>query len=256
VDVLRVRVGWGAAVSDSHSIQYGREAGQTGNDAVVRALRSALEPLRRRGSTCSIVISDSLVRYATLPWRDEIADAPARQAYARAYLANMYGATAEAWEVVRDESAYGEPTAICALDRELLAGVRGVMRDAGLRLTSVRPYFSAAFNRCRREIAEHDFWFAVVEPGCICLARVAARSLRLVRSQRAGDDVYVELAAMIERESLVLDQASSKSRLYVFAPDVTPGGFSFPDTIDIHHVDPHNYLRPMRADVRCAMALA
>jgi hypothetical protein len=256
VDVVRARVGWRAAAPETYSVECEQHAGDTRNDAVVAAFRNALERVRGGRKTCSIVLSNNLVRYAMLPWRAEITDTPARQAYALAFLANTYGAAAEAWELMLDESAYGEPTAICGVDRALLAGLRGAVRDAGLRLASVQPYFTAAFNHCRRRMRERDLWFAVVEPERMCLAQVTGRSLRLLRSQRAGNDVDAELAAMVERESLTVDPALSKARLYVFAPGMTAASFKSLDAMDVQQLDADSYLLPVAGDARYAMALA
>jgi hypothetical protein len=246
VDV--VRTGWRGAVRESCSVEHAPGAR---NEAIAASLSSALGQVRGARKACSIVLGNGLVRYAMLPWRSEVAQKAARHAYAQAFLENTYGTAAQSWAVMLDESAYGEPTLACAVDRELLESVRGTLREAGRRAISIQPYFCAALNRYRRKMTGLDLWFAVLEPERICLAQIAGRSLRVLRSQRACGDASAELAGMIERESLVAGRAISDARLYVFAPGATAESF-----MSLQQLDAETYLLPFAGDARYAMALA
>jgi hypothetical protein len=254
VDV--VRTSRRAAAAQQHSLEYAPEEGQGRTHAVEAALGQALETVGGRRIVCSVVLSNSFARYGMLPWRDEVTSGPARAAYARAHLTNTYGTATDSWEFVRDESAYGEASAICALDRELLLAIRRAVRHAGCRLTSVQPYFSAAFNRCRREFNERDHWFAVAERDRVCLARVANRALKLLRAQRVTGSIGAELAAMMERESLAEGNVLAETNLYLFAPGMSCEVSFLPADVRIRQLDAGNYLAPVDGDARYAMALA
>lgn len=256
IDVIRLRAGSRAAVSASHSVEYSVAPGQSGAQAIASALREALASVRGKRIPCAIVLSNTFARYATLPWREELTDPTARAAYARAHLANTYGPAAANWEFVQDDSAYGLPTAVCALERDLLTALRAAVREAGPWLTSVRPYFSAAFNHVPDRLKNRELWLAVAERERLCLAQVSRGSLMLLRAQRVSHSVSAELASMLERELLSAGSAGAGVSLYVFAPEVSPEALTAPQGIDAHYFDSRAYLAPVGGDARYALALA
>lgn len=248
VDVVRVRPRWRREAHEYHTVAYDTAPGVNAENRAVSALGAALEPVRGRARTCSIVVSNTYVRYVLLPWRHEIRDAQAREAYARACLARVYGACAAGWTLTLDEVTYGKPVVVCAIDRGLLESLRAAVFDCGMRLASVRPFFGAAFNRCRRHLRDAALWFAVVEPERVCLAHVVRRGLVHFTAQRAGVDLGGDLAAMMARESLLT--GATPQRLYIFAPGMHAASFAaLPD------LGTESWLLP-GGDGRYAMALS
>lgn len=255
IDVLRVRAGWGASATAQESLGYAVLPSETHAQAIRSALKSVLSrPLGTR-MRCAVVLSNYFARFAVLPWRPEITDRTARAVYARARLAQAYGAAAANWEIVEDDSSYGLPTAVCAIDVDALEAVRGGLHDCNCTLSSLEPFFSAAFNRCRSQIRDREFWFAVAEPERICLAHVSRGSLTLVRAQRVSRSVAADLASMMDRETLVAGDTED-AKLYVFAPDLPSGMLNAPAGTTARHFDPQAYLSPVGGDARYALALA
>lgn len=256
IDLVRIRRGWRAPVVARESIEYAAQPGETRAHAVGSALRRALAQSGGKRTACSIVLSNTFARYTMLPWRDEIADPVARAIYARAHLTHAYGAAAAGWELAQDRSAYGSPNAVCALDVALLDSIRTAVREAGHKLVSLQPYFSAAFNYCRARLKVREIWFAVLEPDRICLAYVTPGGLSLLRAQRLTRDLGAELASMVEREAMLMGREGAVARLYVFAPEIASELLTAPLGIDTHHFDPRPYLAPVGGDARYALALA
>lgn len=114
-----------------------------------------------------LLLSDRHVRYQHLPWRPGIVGLRERQAYAGHRFREVYGELAGGWQIALSDGMPGNASLACAVDRELLTGLRALAPQ--LKIVSLQPLFAAAYNRACRGIREPRFWFAHVEPGRLCL---------------------------------------------------------------------------------------
>ena len=102
-----------------------------------------------------------------------------------------------------------------ALSCETLRSVVGASR---LRLTSVQPYLSAAFNCMRESFSRRNFVFVVAEPARTCILVSIGGCWSSVRAS-AGEDRPQALADLIEREALLLGVADEDMPpVFVHAP--------------------------------------
>lgn len=136
----------------------------------------------RRRTDVTVVLSNHFVRYAVLPDAGGATTPEEEIALARFRFAKIHGERAKGWEVrVCDGLA-------CAIDAELLAGVKACFPRAGkARLVSVQPRLMAAYNGARRRIPREGAWLLLAERGRTCLARVAARGWASVYNGRETD---------------------------------------------------------------------
>jgi hypothetical protein len=256
VDLVQLARGWRPRVTAKLSLTCHPEPEQSAWHASLAGLKQGLAELRVRGAVCSVVVDNGLARYLLAPWRDELADARERARYIELQLQDVYGSAAKHWEIAMSEAGYGMPTLVCALDREMIAGIRRTVREAGLRLESIQPYLGVACNRWRGELKGSDIWFALLEPQRICLARIVNGVLSLLRSQRIGDRADAELAVMLERETLIAESTGSEPTVYVFGPEVLREPLRKQPGIKIHQLDALGYLALVDGDTRFSMALA
>jgi hypothetical protein len=117
-------------------------------------------------------------------------------------LARDYGAEAAGWELAWQDAAPGRPVPVAALDRERLARLQARLAQDGLGLKSLEPWFASAWNRHRAALGRQSGWFALLEPGRMALARVAAGRPVALRTQQCAGAPAEELQAMIRRETL------------------------------------------------------
>lgn len=205
--------------ADAHELEG---AGWKG---VVQALESLLEKPELRDARAEVVVSNHFLRYAVVPWRDDVAGEAERLALVRHALTRLYGAHMEGWEVSVSLARHGAAALAAAIEPELLGSLRAASRTAGLVLESVAPLLVAGFNQACVGVEAPGYWFVSVESGRVCLARIHDGEWQSVRCQRIGDDWKAELSVMLDREMLLEEASPAPLPVYVHAPAADGRGF-------------------------------
>lgn len=166
--------------------------------AAATCLRTA-----RRGAALRIVIADSFVRYAVLPWSESMTGQQARLAMARALLRNALGEKAEMLDIALDSPAFGQSGIAAGIDRNLLAALRGLAKVRRLRLRSLQPRLMVELKIRQKQLA--DGWFACIDDGWLTLAGIREGQVASLRNHRAHTaDAQLlanELAGMLAAEA-------------------------------------------------------
>jgi hypothetical protein len=200
--------------------------------APLNALGRLLAASSSRAASCTVTLSSTFVRYVMLPWQPALRDEAEALAAARHAFEERYGRLMTAsWEVELSRAAYGLPRLACATDRALVEGIRAACDAANVSMAGMRPLLSAAFDHWRSHCKEDRYWFAVVEPGRLSLARIADGGCRAVHTQRTMGHPGAELEAMIARDSVAAPAAAGE-RLYVCSPQARLGWQSLYGSLD------------------------
>lgn len=266
VDLVRVG-GWRPRVLASHSMHSGETAlteGQPAWHGVVNALRQGLDDMRTKGKTgttgkagaCSLVVGNQWVRYQLVPWQAGLANPREYQSYAALLFQSVYGGLAEKWEVACSEVRYGFPALACAIDKDLMAALRSVIAESGLRLAAVKPFLSSAIGRWQQNFSGPDYWFALMDSGRICLLNTTAGKPRFLCVQSLRGDITTDFPAMLQRESIGLGQANQNLPVYFFGPGLNRESLRALQETRMRVLDAASYLAPVKSDPRFAMALA
>jgi len=160
--------------------------------------RFAQQPQVHAG-TLGIVLSNHFIRYLLVPWSDRIVNAHEFRNYVAAAFADVYGETSAEWELCTSPERAGSPRLAAAVDRALIEAVRDTVGRSRLRLTSVQPYLTAAYNVFKRPRREADFVFIAIEARRMCVLAAQSRMWRYVSAEATADNP-VELAESLERE--------------------------------------------------------
>lgn len=194
--------------------------------AALASLRGALAHSGRRGESLEVVLSNHYCHYLVLPPLPSLASSEEDQAYARHGFREVYGDTANGWSVRVSGDSPARMRLAAALEDELLEGVRRTVREAGLWLESVQPLLMTAYNAYARQLAHHEGWFALYEPGRVCLCRCSASALRSVRSCASGEDWRAELPLLLDREARLqgLEGEPAPGQVLVFHPAAALSG--------------------------------
>ena len=208
--------GWQRTLHDAYSVPCdGADAGPPWR-AALQELASALPGYAGGKVGAKVILSNHFLRYALVPWSDELADADEELAFVRHCFVRIYGESAQRWALRVNAQANGEPLLACAADAELLDALRGVCDGAGIALRSVQPYLMAAFNGCRRELGSQDAWFALFEPGNLCVALLRHGSWQRLRSLRVDDAWQDEIPLILEREACLGDLPEVPHEVYLW----------------------------------------
>ncbi len=181
-------------------------------------LEAGLGELGSGKADAVVVLSNHFVRYALVPWSDQISDRNEEEAFIRLSFSRTFGAEAQHWALRMSPNGYGETQLASAVDQELLDGLEKVTAAHGVRLASLQPYLMTVFNRCRNSIAERTAWFVVAEPGRLCVSQLEQGCWRSLRAAKTGDDWQQALLKLLEREFLVSESGMERGTVYLVAP--------------------------------------
>lgn len=170
-------------------------------------------PALRRGAKVTAVLCSHHARYVRLPWSPNLDREDEWLGLARHRFAETHGVLAENWEIRVSPSPKGAARIACALDRGLLAELRGAVAQAGATLASVQPGLMHAFNRHRREFGRAPGWLVTAEEGRLTLALIARGLWELVRVRNVNTDWREELEGILRREEMLVRRASPVERV-------------------------------------------
>lgn len=214
-------------VHDAYSVPCDREAGAQPWRAALQALEAALPGYTGGKSAATVILSNHFMRYALVPWHAELADAGEELSFSRHCFARMYGEVAGQWDVRLSQEEPEAPRLASAVDTELLDALRGVFDGAGIALKSIQPHLMAAFNGFKGQLRLRSAWFALLEPGHLCLALLHHGHWVWVRNLRIGSTWREDLPLILEREACLADSPEVPHEVYVC--DVGSDGSALPD---------------------------
>lgn len=190
------------------------------------ALGQCAAQLDARPASVRIVLSNHFIRYAIAPWRDDIRSPAERDGFIRHCFRENYGSAADAWLIRENPEPYGRASLACAVDRELVDGVRDIFRGTRLNLGAIQPLFMAAFNKYRKSLGTTGC-FLVHEEGRLCGATYAEGEWRNVLAVRVEEGRFSP--GTIERE-LLLHGVPEDVPVHLCVVDdrVSPGTFVRP----------------------------
>lgn len=203
-------------------------AGREDRVALLAAVQQALEdkPEWRRSSVLTVILGNSWVRYATLPWADGLMQREERVAYARLALRKLYGSSLDQWDVRLSEGAFGDPWLVAGIERDLIADLDACAAALSWRMVSLQPALMTVANGFPHHIGEGAVRLVLVERERVVLARLDHGAWRDVRTRKPaviGADGISHLENLLAQEALLdPDDLGSSSRLCIWAFDV-PG---------------------------------
>jgi len=232
-------------------------SGETTWDTAIKTLEIELPKMLVRKTVAKVILSNHFMRYTLMPWSETLNDTAEEEVYARHCFRQLYGANADQWELRLSPERIVLPQLASAVDMHLLTALRGVFERQGVALNSIQPRLMAAYNNCRPALKECSAWFALYEPGCLCLALLQNGHWASVRTMRIGTDWLDTLSWMLEREAFLSDPNDASNAVFLWAPELGKSGLPESGWWQIHNL--HPVLRPALVpeyEERYAMALS
>ena len=186
--------------------------------SVERAIKE--RPNWLRAGQLTVVLGNTLVRYASLPWVDDFMHRDERISYARIAMSKLFGPVTEQWDIRLSEADYGDPWLACGVDRGLLDQLDGLALACRWRLMSVQPALMTVANEFRLRLAHGAVRLILMEKGRVVVARLEDGCWRQVRTRRLLAQDAESLQNLIAQEALLdPDEAWNTSRLCIWAFD-------------------------------------
>ena len=193
--------GWRPRPGGAVAVPVAAVSGVAWQDSLA-ALRAWLERAAPAPADLRITLADSLVRYALIPWSDEVQNSGERMALARIRFDALYGKPCADWLIQSDLRDYRQAGIACALDPAMKAALHELAAAHGLRLTSLQPRFMDVFNGAARHDIARDALLVVAEPGHCVLASRKDGGWHSIRAARV-EAGRASLAQLIPRELLL-----------------------------------------------------
>lgn len=185
----------------------------------VKALQSALATLPIKPATAQVVLSNQFTRYAMIPASQTLSNEAEETAYAKHIFSQLYGTSAESWEIRLHQGTAGAAQLASAIDGQLLHELRALFTAENIKLKSVRPQLMAAYNNCRVQIQQQDAWFVVAEQESLCLGLLQQGQWRSVRALKVGSDWLEKLPDLLDREVFLSEVEASSDEIYLWDPE-------------------------------------
>ena len=153
-----------------------------------------------------VVLSSHFVRLQLLPWQADLRSREEWQAYGAFRFQEIYGAPADAWDIVLSLVPPGQPALACAVDRVLLQALQALALEAGCRLASVQPAFALAWNVHGRALGHAGGAFVLAESGRLCAGLTRNGDWCALRNLAVADgDMAAVLPALLEQQALLAE---------------------------------------------------
>jgi len=182
-------------------------AGEADWQPALAASGALLKAHGQRGAALRIVIADHFVRYALLPWSEDVLGDRARQMMAQALLKNVLGDKVKELEIALDRPAFGNNGIAAGVDRRLLAGLRDTAKTQRLRLDRLQPHLIVELAARHKQLS--DGWFACIDREWMTLAGLRRGEIGCLHNYRAntGDASLLagELAGLLVAESAAVE---------------------------------------------------
>ena len=187
------------------------------------------------GAEIAFLVSNHFVRYAVIPPYSKIETPAELYAYAAFQMKEVYGERVGEWEISVSSWDAGTGAVCAAVERGLLEELKAFASSGKMRLKSIKPYFTSAFDHWHKRIDHSRSWFALVESGRFCLASLEDGGWRRILNQRTMDGAEEELSVALEREALLFSgKKEASEHVYLFAPEHPE--FFLPDDAGWHTV--------------------
>ena len=186
---------------------------------VVKTLEVALSALPRKPAVAQVILSNQFTRYAMIPTSQTLSNEAEEIAYAKHVFSQLYGMSAETWEIRLHQGSAGAPQLASAIDGQLLQNLRAVFTAANIKLKSVQPQLMAAYNNCCVPIQKQDVWFVMAEQESLCLGLVQQGQWRSVRTFKVTSDWLEKLPDLLDREIYLSGVDALSDEIYLWAPE-------------------------------------
>jgi len=210
--------GIGYKVLEKKSIPCMVNSDSQWSDSVL-ALEGALSELTKKPAYAKVILSNHFMRYTMVPWNESLSNETEEIVYAKYCFSQLYGISADSWELKINQDFAGAPQFVSAVDGELIDTLRKLFSAAKINLKSVQPHLMTAFNNCHVHLKSHDAWLVLFEQGNLCMGLVQKGHWRSVRTIKVRNDWLAKLPDILDRESSLTELDIPSDEVFLWAPD-------------------------------------
>lgn len=182
-------------------------------------LESVLSAIEHKPDFTNIVLANHFLRYAVVEGDKALKSEVEQVAFVKHRFGQLYGETANAWEIRIDQEYPGAPYIASAVDRELIVELRELFQRVNMKLHSIQPGLMKAYNLTQSTFVDKNAWFVMYEHGNLCLSWLSEGHLSAVRTIKVGSDWQDKLTEIIDRETYLSEMDTSTKEIYLMSFD-------------------------------------
>jgi hypothetical protein len=205
-------------VVEQHLVPLPRGPAALEWQSLSHALTQLLERLSPAPAAVTVIVSNSLVRYALVPWSQHLRAGDEELAFARHIFRDSFGDDAQGWALRLSPGAMGEPRVASAIDARLVDALKAAFRGTRLRLHSIQPYLMTAHNLCLKFKKQPDHLFLVAENRGYACGAFRDGLWSSVYSGVISEPLEEELPLIVDRVRL-WSGLRGRISVYVYAPE-------------------------------------
>jgi hypothetical protein len=180
--------------------------------AALTRLSKLLESAEWQHADVSLILSNSLCRFATIPHGAQLKSAVARDAFAKHVMKQAYGDVVEQWQLSVQHGV------VAAMDRNLLNGLRQVCATSHLNLKLAAPGLRSVYNRFCPQFNDEACWLVIHEAGHALIALLCGGEIVSINGM--GCMSLDELPVLLDRENLLSGLPEPCRQVYLYSPGV------------------------------------
>lgn len=247
LSIVRLRGWYGPRqliAQHSQALSVSKE-GQTSWQPAIDALNLCLKDSIWQKTNIRVVVANSLVRYAMLPWTEVTLNAGEEYKYVKFKMDEVFGVDDKNWDICLSSSRYGNPRLACALDTDLLNQLRQLALKNNLKIQSIQPHLVATLNFLRRELKDKQLHFLLSDGEKLCTAYIKQGYLQSLRVEQVSRLLSDEIVALsLQREKLMNHESNGVNQVYLFASGQAQLNKSVGRSLKLKHLNlPINYIK-------------
>jgi hypothetical protein len=169
--------------------------------------------------SASIILSNHYVRYSIVEVDKAITSEDEQIAYVKHRFGQLYGPSADSWELKLDQEYPNASFLACAIESRLITELRGLFELANVKLISIQPCLMTAYNQCQQVFENRNVWFIIFEHGYLSIVWLNNGYPYSIRTLKVGDDWLEKLPELIDRESFLSDFDTSSKEVFLLSID-------------------------------------
>lgn len=182
-------------------------------------LESVLSAIENKPDFTSVVLANHFLRYAVVEGDKALKSEVEQVAFVKHRFGQLYGETANKWEIRIDQEYPGAPFIASAVDRDLIVELRELFKRVNLKLYSIQPGLMKAYNLSQSAFVDKNAWFVMYEHGNLCLTWLNDGHLSAVRTIKVGNEWQDKLTEIIERETYLSELDTSTKEIFLMSFD-------------------------------------
>lgn len=152
-----------------------------------------------------VTLSNAFVKYLVVPWRTDLTNKPARDAFLNYLFKDHFGEVSHQWCLKQQLPEYQQNVIASGIHQRLLNDIETWATTHQVYLTAITPLIPDAANAAIDYAKQHhlkSFWLAVVDAGRLCLLSCRHQQWQTIQ-QLAVASISDQIGAMMHREMVV-----------------------------------------------------